>query len=256
MLLTCFSRFRSLPKRFYPFSFVYIHLLHLLTSPAHSFSNLDKPLVFLPLQMFESREHHVRADVCLTRPPYRDGKKPRAVKVYTVAQESKYLLVQNIPSIAGVADQLLPHFNHYGPVEQSWRLDGYVRKDLTEEDDRFLDTMLIKFARIQHARTAKCRLDDLNFMGSSLHVCYAPECETVEDLREKINERRSVVEHKAELNRRTQERARSAGRISAAPAPRTMSEIRTQMREIVQRSNLVPLVLQQELKPKRRRVQL
>lgn len=39
------------------------------------------------------RAHHYQQQVCATRPRYREGRKPKAVKVYTVAQESKHLLV-------------------------------------------------------------------------------------------------------------------------------------------------------------------
>ena len=45
-------------------------------------------------------------------------------------------------------------------------------------------------------RIAKRKLDDHSFMGGVLHVCYAPEYETVTDTREKLNERRSTIENK------------------------------------------------------------
>ena len=37
------------------------------------------------------------------------------------------------------------------------------------------------------------KLDGYNFFGSSLHVCYAPEYESVDDLRDKMNERKYIV---------------------------------------------------------------
>ncbi|UJR15509.1 hypothetical protein I4U23_002450 [Adineta vaga] len=203
--------------------------------------------------MLQSHDHHVKEDVCLTRPPYRNGKKSRAVKVYTIAQESKYLLVQNIPSIAGVSEQLLPHFNQYGTIEQFWKLDGYERKDI-RDDDQFLDTMLIKYVQISRARLAKCRLDDMNFMGSSLHVCYAPECENLDDLREKIHDRKVVVQRKSEMNKflgRKHSKTRtvtSTTMKSSQSFVQTTNDIRAKMREIVQKSNLIPLALQQEMK--------
>jgi hypothetical protein len=230
--------------------------------------------------MFQSHDHHIKDNVCLNRPPYRNGKKLRAIKVYTIAQESKYLLIQNIPSIAGVTEQLLPYFNHYGNIEQYWRLDGYIRKDSTE-DDQFFDTILIKYIQIQHARIAKCRLDDMNFMGSNLHICYAPECENLDDLREKMNERRTVVQHRSKMTNFTKgkiirrklpkkqsaivyEQSTHINTISSSTITtsiespslqsfqRTANEIRAKMREIVQKSNLIPLVLQQEVKKKKR----
>ncbi|CAF1198043.1 unnamed protein product [Rotaria sp. Silwood1] len=241
--------------------------------------------------MFQSHDHHVKDNICLTRPPYRNGKKLRAVKVYTIAQESKYLLIQNIPSIAGVVEQLLPYFNQYGKIEQYWRLDGYIRKDSTQ-DDEFFDTILIKFIQIQQARHAKCCLDDMNFMGSILHICYAPECESLDDLREKFNERRTIVQRKSKMNNYTKEKKRSMNVIrqnipkkkqstivykqstlipkndlisspttntiessSLQSFERTTNEIRSKMRDIVQKSNLVSIVLQQDIK-KRKRLQI
>lgn len=238
--------------------------------------------------MLQSFDHHIKDDVCLTRPPYRDGKKPRAVKVYTIAQESKYLLVQNIPSITGVTEQLLPYFNQYGSVEQYWKLDGYTRKDPTD-NDQFLDTVLIKFLQIQQARIAKCRLDDMNFMGSNLHVCYAPECENVEDLREKFNERRTIVQRKSLMNSNyskgkkrpmnmirknssknqcanvykhstlipTDDFVSSTEMISTQCSSsksfeQTTNDIRAKMREIVNKSNLISVALKQEIKKKKR----
>lgn len=196
--------------------------------------------LFLLLQMFQVHEHHLKDAVCSTRPPYRDGKKPRAVKVYTIAQESKYLLVQNVPAIAGVLEQLLPYFNQHGPVEQYWKL---------EANEEFVETVLIKFVQIHQARLAKCKLDDLNFMGSILHVCYAPECETVDDLREKLAERRTSVQRRNNLNR-VKKPSRKAG--AKQPVGPTTDEIRAKMRDIVQNSNLISLVLQQEIKRKKR----
>jgi len=189
-------------------------------------------------------DHHIKDDVCLTRPPYRNGKKLRAVKVYTIAQESKYLLVQRIPSIAGVMEQLIPYFNQYGTIEQYWKLDDYEKKD-----EQFVDTVMIKFVKIHQARLAKCKLDDMNFLGSILHICYAPECENLDDLREKLCERRTIVEHRNNLLKRKKIKQTQSFK-------QTTNEIRTKMRDIVQKSNLISLVLQQEIKKKKKRLQI
>lgn len=199
--------------------------------------------------MFVAQDHHRKDPVCLTRPPYRDGRKPRAVKVYTIAQESKYLLVQNLPSIAGVIEQLLPYFSQYGSIEQCCKLDEYRRKDVDEDDQRFLETVLIKFVQIHQARLAKCKLDDMNFMGSVLHICYAPECETIEDLREKFIERRTNVQRRNNLNRVVKKRSTKP---TQSFTRRSTDEIRSQMRHLVQNSNLISLALQQETKRKKR----
>ncbi|CAF0775332.1 unnamed protein product [Brachionus calyciflorus] len=129
--------------------------------------------------------HHIKPEVCHTRPKYRQGKIPKAVKVYTCAQESKYLLVINIPSI-GVHNELTKLFSVYGSIDKHKILDEYPC-------DKFCETILIKFNKIEHARTAKIKLDNYNFYGGSLHVCYAPEYESIEDTREKLNERKYIV---------------------------------------------------------------
>lgn len=51
----------------------------------------------------------------------------------------------------------------------------------------------IKFTEIDAARVAKKRLDNHSFFGKNLHVCYAPEFESVQDTREKLQQRRKVI---------------------------------------------------------------
>jgi len=172
-----------------------------------------------------SSSHHVKSPLCLTRPPYRNGRKLRSIKVYTVAQESKYLLVQNIPSIDAVHEQLLPYFSQYGKIDSYTKLDDC-------QNEPFTQTFVIKFIEISQARRAKGKFDDWNFMGTNLHISYAPECETIEDLREKLNERRTIVDNKNRVV--------------------TTNEIRSKMRNLVQKSNLISLVIQQDLKKKKR----
>lgn len=169
--------------------------------------------------------HHFKSSLCLTRPPYRNGRKLRSVKVYTLAQESKYLLVQNIPTIQAVHEQLLPYFNQYGQIDHYTKLDDY-------QNEQFSQTFLIKFIEISQARRAKCKLDDLNFMGTNLHICYAPEYETLQDLRDKLDERRNILDFRKRIV--------------------TTNDIRLKMRNFVQKSNLISLVIQQDIKKKKR----
>ncbi len=42
-------------------------------------------------------------------------------------------------------------------------------------------------------RFAKKKFDDLNFYGSVLHICFAPEHESVQETREKLQERRRLI---------------------------------------------------------------
>ena len=116
-------------------------------------------------------------------------------KVYTVNQESRYLLVSRIPSI-GVHQELVQLFSVYGPVEEHKCLDEYP------EEVAFTHVILIRFRRIQDARQAKIKLDEFAFYGGRLHVCYAPEHETIDDVREKLKNRHNTVIQKCKKYRK------------------------------------------------------
>jgi hypothetical protein len=45
-------------------------------------------------------------------------REPAAMRVYTVCDESKYLIVRNVPSL-GCGDDLANLFATYGPVDES-----------------------------------------------------------------------------------------------------------------------------------------
>ena len=60
----------------------------------------------------------------------------------------------------------------------------------------YTDVYWIKFVSIDSARVAKRKMDNRSFFGKDLHVCYAPEYETVQDTREKLQERRDVIARK------------------------------------------------------------
>lgn len=136
----------------------------------------------------EKPKHHIRQEVCSTRAPYRDGRKPTAVKVYTIHHESKYLIVQGVPTV-GASNELLKLLETVGEVAEHKILDDYPC-------DQFTEVHLFKYKKIQSARFAKHRLDDWSFYGGVLHICYAPEFETVQETREKLWERRRIVEAK------------------------------------------------------------
>nr|XP_005550293.1 PREDICTED: RNA-binding protein 48 isoform X3 [Macaca fascicularis] len=130
-------------------------------------------------------DHHVQRAVCDTRAKYREGRRPRAVKVYTINLESQYLLIQGVPAV-GVMKELVERFALYGAIEQYNALDEYPAEDFTE-------VYLIKFMNLQSARTAKRKMDEQSFFGGLLHVCYAPEFETVEETRKKLQVRKAYV---------------------------------------------------------------
>ncbi|XP_053117742.1 RNA-binding protein 48 isoform X2 [Hemicordylus capensis] len=130
-------------------------------------------------------QHHAQQTVCASRAKYREGRRPRAVKVYTVNLESRYLLIQGVPAL-GVMKELVEQFALYGTIEEYNPLDDYPAEEFTE-------VYLIKFQKIQSARIAKRKLDERSFFGSLLHVCYAPEFETVQETREKLQDRRKYI---------------------------------------------------------------
>ncbi|XP_029919611.1 RNA-binding protein 48 [Myripristis murdjan] len=133
----------------------------------------------------EVYKHHEQQKVCISRPKYREGRKAKAVKVYTINLESRYLMVQGVPAI-GVMTELIQLCALYGAVEEYRPLDEYPAEEFTE-------VYLIKFQKLPSARAAKRHMDEKSFYGGVLHVCYVPEYESVEDTRLKLQDRRRYV---------------------------------------------------------------
>uniref|UniRef100_A0A3P9NBQ1 RNA-binding protein 48 n=1 Tax=Poecilia reticulata TaxID=8081 RepID=A0A3P9NBQ1_POERE len=133
----------------------------------------------------EVYKHHEQQRVCISRPKYREGRKAKAVKVYTINLESRYLMVQGVPAI-GVMTELIQLCALYGSVEEYRPLDEYPAEEFTE-------VYLVKFQKLTSARAAKRNMDEKSFYGGVLHVCYVPEYETVEDTRLKLQDRRSYI---------------------------------------------------------------
>eukprot|EP00741_Cyanophora_paradoxa_P016909 tig00020943_g16330.t1 len=125
------------------------------------------------------------ADVPTNRPKYRRGRRETAVKVYTIALESRYLIVRDVPAY-GVVQDLIKLFAIYGPIQEYRLLDD-------APCEQFTDVYRIKFATIDAARAAKRKMDGHSFFGKQLKVRYAPEYETVEETREKILGHRDFV---------------------------------------------------------------
>ncbi|KAG7317145.1 hypothetical protein KOW79_019443 [Hemibagrus wyckioides] len=159
-------------------------------------------------------KHHEQQKVCHTRPKYREGRRPKAVKVYTINLESRFLLVQGVPAI-GVMTELVQLFALYGVIEEYRVLDEYPAEQFTE-------VYLIKFQKLTSARAAKRNTDEKSFYGGILHVCYAPEYETVEDIRKKLQDRRSYINracNKSETEFKKEPTWSKKPADSSAPAP-------------------------------------
>ncbi|XP_069033219.1 RNA-binding protein 48 [Embiotoca jacksoni] len=150
----------------------------------------------------EVYKHHEQRKVCISRPKYREGRKDKAVKVYTINLESRYLMVQGVPAI-GVMTELIQLCALYGAVEEYRPLDEYPAEEFTE-------VYLVKFQKLTSARAAKRRMDEKSFYGGVLHVCYVPEYETVEDTRLKLQDRRSYVKRAAQNRAREEKQKESA----------------------------------------------
>ncbi|KAI5673790.1 hypothetical protein M9H77_14154 [Catharanthus roseus] len=116
-------------------------------------------------------------------PRYRD--EPPAVRVYTVCDESRYLIVRNVPAL-GCGDELLKIFSAYGEVEECKPMDA-------EDCEPYTDVYWIKFCQVNNARFAKRKLDEYVFLGSRLQVSYAPQYESLSETMEKLDLRRKEV---------------------------------------------------------------
>uniref|UniRef100_A0A0E0JUF5 RNA-binding protein 48 n=1 Tax=Oryza punctata TaxID=4537 RepID=A0A0E0JUF5_ORYPU len=108
-----------------------------------------------------------------------------AVRVYTVCDESKFLIVRNVPSL-GCGDDLANLFATYGPLDECTPMDA-------EDCDPYTDVFFIKFSHVSNARFAKRKLDESVFLGNRLQVSYAPQFESLLDTKEKLEVRRKEV---------------------------------------------------------------
>ncbi|CAA3006985.1 RNA-binding 48 isoform X1 [Olea europaea subsp. europaea] len=131
-----------------------------------------------------------------------------AVRVYTICDESKYLIVRNVPSL-GCGDELLKLFSTYGQVEECKPMDA-------EDCEPYTDVYWIKYYQVDNARFAKRKLDEFIFLGNQILVSYAPQYESLSDTKEKLEGRRKEV--LARLNPK-RSRGSSISRSHAASDP-------------------------------------
>ncbi|ERN02361.1 hypothetical protein AMTR_s00096p00065500 [Amborella trichopoda] len=110
---------------------------------------------------------------------------PPSVRVYTVCDESRYLIVRNVPAL-GCIDELVKLFGSYGPIDECRYMDE-------EESEPYTDVCWIKYVQVSNARFAKRKLDEHVFFGNRLQVFYAPQYESLSDTKEKLEVRRKEV---------------------------------------------------------------
>ncbi|XP_033211491.1 uncharacterized protein LOC117169296 [Belonocnema kinseyi] len=133
----------------------------------------------------EKLPHHEQQELCRTRIPYRQGKKLTAVKVYTINDESTHLLVCGVPKLQ-LNKEVKKLFSPYGEIKKLCLLPDYPSEEFTE-------AFHVHYGRIQSARIAKRFVDCKNFYGGLLHVCYAPELESISETRAKLIQRNKDV---------------------------------------------------------------
>lgn len=143
--------------------------------------------------------HHKRKEYCTTRPRYRQGKKLTAVKVYTIGNESIHLLAFGVPKV-NLQSEVRRTFLRHGPLEFVRCVTNEVQQKM--ELEAFTDVFHIKYKRIEHARRAKRFLDAQQFYGGILHISYAPEYETCDEIRDKLNKRMMEVNYRSKINQK------------------------------------------------------
>jgi hypothetical protein len=120
--------------------------------------------------------------------------------VYTILQESFYLIFDQVPPYH-LENELVRQCSMLGKVlEHSQCPDHPNATDLYQ-------VFLIKMDTIASARKVKRKFDDTVFYGGQVRVYYAPERETVQDTRRKLNERQIAVHD--HMNRRPTSRGAS-----------------------------------------------
>lgn len=129
--------------------------------------------------------HHVKQEYCENREKYRNGKKLRAVKVYTINDESTYLIITKVQAIK-LEHELFKVVRKKGKPCVFRKLENYPTES-------FEEAYLIKYKTIEKAKKAKKFLDEKDFFGSMLHVFYAPEYETQDEVAAKLTQRTGMV---------------------------------------------------------------
>ncbi|XP_037050689.1 RNA-binding protein 48 [Bradysia coprophila] len=152
-----------------------------------------------------SYHHHQRYKLCTNRPKYRASRRLTAVKVYTVANESRHLLVFGVPKI-NLKNEVRREFQKFGTVESADNVtEELLKKGIDIE--KFTDCFKVTFEKIENARRSKKFTDDKNFYGGILHVSYAPEYESIDDIRKKFKQRQEEVKFRMKINKKSGEKS-------------------------------------------------
>ncbi|OQS01072.1 hypothetical protein THRCLA_05778 [Thraustotheca clavata] len=139
--------------------------------------------------------HFVTEKIMAAIPSYR-APNPRfgrvvQPKAYTVNEESRFIIVRNIPAL-GTCDELIERLGLYGNIEEHRMLDDH------DDANEFLDVMWIRYATVDDARHAKNKVVQSPFYGNILQISYAPEEELHGDTLNKLLERRNLILNRLE----------------------------------------------------------
>lgn len=78
----------------------------------------------------------------------------------------------------------------------------------TVQIEMFTDCYKIEFEKLEHARRAKKFSDAKSMYGGILHISYSPEHETIDELRQKLNQRRAEVRFRIKQQKMLETRKR------------------------------------------------
>uniref|UniRef100_A0A336JZT5 CSON006045 protein n=1 Tax=Culicoides sonorensis TaxID=179676 RepID=A0A336JZT5_CULSO len=145
-----------------------------------------------------SLKHHERQEYCKTRARYRNGKELKAVKVYSVINESRHLYIFGVPRI-NLKNDLKRLLEKCGTITHIENISDEITKAGVKLE-LFTDCFHVRFEKEESARKAKRFNDARNFMGGILHISYAVERETVDETRAKLNKRRMEVKFRIKKN--------------------------------------------------------
>lgn len=116
-----------------------------------------------------------------------------------MASESQNLLIFGVPKI-NLLQELKQRLLRFGKLY-------HVRNVTTEmierqlELEQFTEVYWAKFYKIYEARKCKRFLDAKEFYGGILHISYAPEYETISELKEKLQKRKLEIEYSLKRNK-------------------------------------------------------
>ncbi|RHY75000.1 hypothetical protein DYB38_007473 [Aphanomyces astaci] len=137
------------------------------------------------------RQRHARTDVS-------EGD----AKAYTVNEESRFILVRNIPAL-GATDELLRRLAEFGTVERHRLEDDH------DDASEYVDVMWVQFDTVTAARRAKALAVKNPFYGSVLQISYRPQDERSSDTRAKLDERRELLQTRFHAHQRRHNEFRS-----------------------------------------------